>query len=878
TPDVPQDRRPAHDLTPYPLTPSQQGFLLADTLTSGTPDADPAWLARFRVRGPLDPDLLQRCVDVLVARHPMLRTVFPAGARPPVQQELPSSLRLPVQTETLAHPGLLEERAAEEARRRFEPWAWPLLRLRLLTVAPDDHVLLVHAHHLIGDGYSAALLTRELLTVYDRFARGLPHGLEPLESTFRDHVLHRTAPRPPLTPEGEAYRARHLAPYAPPVLRAPHRDGTTPAFHTAAFTLDAARTHALRRLAEAAGTTLHAPVLTGYHRALAALTGRRDLVLGLAVTGRDGSTRDAHRAFGPFAEAVALRPAPPSDGRSPDGGSPADGFDGFDEDLRRIAAESVAARTAGPLDLRTPQGLPRTAQFFFTFLDFTALGAPPDTVLTLRADDTDTALAPPPVGTDVFLAVRPAATGDPADGSGDSDGNGLRITARVPATALSAEQLTQFAAELRRQLEQAARTETTAATGTTVAAPALDAALVGYLPAPRQLAAYAGLPPDTAPGREAIRALLFPDGRARLLESVTTPLGRSGFVALPLFADELTGPPHAGGPAGLAALTARAVDHAVSLGARSVSLAGMIPALTGYGYDVLRETSPATGSVLTTGHATTTVAVVRTVRAALTATGRDLAGLTLAVVGCGSIGTSSLRLLLTLSPRPPARLLLCDVPGSAPRLRRLAAGLLADHPALSVRVVEPADRAALPAEVYETADVVVTAVGGGPTTLLDIDRLRPGTIVVDDSFPHCFDTGRALERMRDARDVLVVGGGLLALDSTETHPAPDLPAAVLTALTGAAGRTGQHLALHLPGTLASCRLESLLHAHLADPASGTRLPQVHGLVDLPRALAHWDAAEAAGVRAAPLHLLDHTVPPEALSALPPPLGPPRRAR
>jgi hypothetical protein len=132
--------------------------------------------------------------------------------------------------------------------------------------------------------------------------------------------------------------------------------------------------------------------------------------------------------------------------------------------------------------------------------------------------------------------------------------------------------------------------------------------------------------------------------------------------------------------------------------------------------------------------------------------------------------------------------------------------------------------------------------------------------------------------MRNARDVLVVGGGLLAVDSTETHPAPDLPAAVLTALTGATGRTGQHLALHLPGTLASCRLESLLHAHLADPSSGTRLPLVHGLVDLPRALAHWDAAEAAGVRAAPLHLLDHTVPPEALSALPPPSAPPRRAR
>nr|MDX2775732.1 hypothetical protein [Streptomyces europaeiscabiei] len=188
------------------------------------------------------------------------------------------------------------------------------------------------------------------------------------------------------------------------------------------------------------------------------------------------------------------------------------------------------------------------------------------------------------------------------------------------------------------------------------------AALIGYLPAPHHLAAFAGLPPDTAPGREAIRTLLFPDGRARLLESVTTPLGRSGFVSLPLFADELTGPLPTDD---LATLTAHAVDHAASLGARCVSLAGMIPSLTGYGYDVLRRTA-ATTTTLTTGHATTTVAVVKTVRTALDATGRDLAELTLAVVGCGSIGTSSLRLLLARSPRPPARLLLCDVPGSAP--------------------------------------------------------------------------------------------------------------------------------------------------------------------------------------------------------------------
>lgn len=370
--------------------------------------------------------------------------------------------------------------------------------------------------------------------------------------------------------------------------------------------------------------------------------------------------------------------------------------------------------------------------------------------------------------------------------------------------------------------------------------PRLDAALVGYLPSPRHLATLAGLPYDSPGlGREEIRALLFPDGRSRLLEETSTPLGNSGFVALPLFADELA-------PTGdLAARTARAVEHAASLGARCVSLAGMIPSLTGYGYDVLRETTA--GAALTTGHGSTTVAVVKTVHATLKATGRRLDELSLAVVGCGSIGTSSLRLLLATAPGAPARLLLCDLPGSTAQLERLAAELTSEQPGMPVQVVESGRT--LPAAVY-AADVIVTAVSGA-TNLLDVERLRPGTIVVDDSFPHCFDTASALDRMSRRQDVLVVGGGLLALGSTETRLGEDLPAVASAAF---AMRPG------IPGTLASCRLESLLHAHLGAPGRPPgELPLIHGLVDLPRALAHWDAAEAAGIRPAPLHLLDRVI-------------------
>ncbi|MFI9587557.1 amino acid adenylation domain-containing protein [Streptomyces sp. NPDC052236] len=818
----PVDSTGAEDLptgtgpSPYSLTPTQRGFLLAEALA---PETNSAWLARLRLRGPLRTAHFQGAVDVLVARHPMLRTVFPAGARPPVQQELPPSMRLPVDFETLASPELLDARVAAEQRRRFEPWTWPLLRLRLLTVAPDEHVLLVHAHHLIGDGYSAALFGRELLAVYDRLGRGEPAGLPPLRATFRDYAALLERPVPAAAeaaadPAADAWRSRLTAPYRPPVLRTGtdgrHTGHRSQGFLSAGFTLDAEHVDGLRRLAADAGATLYAPVLTAYYRALTELTGQQDLVLGLAVSGRDHPLPDANRLFGPFAAAVPLRPGAPASHRD------------FATDLRRVAAEVAAARTSttyggnGDSGQRLPGGLPLSAQFFFTFLDFSALGPPVSDSLTLSWDEGDTELAPPPVGTDVFLAVRPV-------------GEGLRVTLRAAAAALTPAAFTVFTDALRDQLSQSVQV---------ARGPELDAALVGYLPSPAHLAGLVGLPTQTLP-REELRSLLFPDARPRLLEELTTPLGRSGFICLPLFADEL-----APGEA-LVGHTARAVAHAMSLGARCVSLAGMIPALTGYGFGVLRETGAAP---VTTGHAATAVSVVKTVQAALDATRRELSGLVVAVVGLGSIGSSSLELLLTQARRPPARLLLCDVAGSGPRLKELADDLRRRGLAESVSQVE--SDPGLPAAVYE-ADLVVTAVSGGGT-LLDVDRLRPGTIVVDDSFPHCFDAARAIERMRRQRDVIVVGGGLFTVGDTERRVTEGLPA------MAAAGYAAQPW---LPGTIASCRLESLLHAadSAADSDSASSLPLVHGLVDGALARAYWRALEAAGVRAAPLHLLNYTV-------------------
>ncbi|MFH9685567.1 amino acid adenylation domain-containing protein [Streptomyces sp. NPDC017413] len=854
--DRPAAPDPAVVPPPFPLTPTQRGFLLAEALAPG---ATSAWLTQLRLHGRLDTARFQSAVDTLVGRHPMLRTVFPAGARPAVQQELPPSLRLPVDFEVLTDPDQVEERVAAELARRFEPWAWPLLRLRVLTLAPDEHVLVAHAHHIIGDGYSAALLVRELTAVYDALSGGEEPTSVPPRGTFRDHALQlaaRTdAATPPATapgttvgkdcvppaaslrpgaPTGEDRWERLSAAYRPPLLAAGATStGTAPGnaagplFHTCGFTVDAGRVEALRGLAARTGSTLHAPVLTAYYRALVTVAGQADLVLGMAVSGRDHSLPDAHRVFGPFATTVPLRPAGPASGRSEGAG--------FEDDLRRVATEAAEARAYEGAVPPLSNGLPMASQFFFTYLDFSALGPESGRTLTVTRERGDSVYTPPPAGTDVFLAAGP-------------DGGRLRITVRAAATAFTPEALAAFTDAVRDGLAHA--TASTVRDAGRLAAPGgpdrdarMDAALIGYLPSPADLARLAGLPEAALP-REQLRTLLFPDGLPRLLETLSTPLGRSGFVCVPLFADELAPGDD------LLGHTARGVELASSLGARAVSLAGMIPSLTGYGFDVLRAvgttgtvTSAAVGPAVTTGHAATVVSVVRTVHAALDATGQRLGSLTVAFVGLGSIGSSSLELLLTRAQQPPARLLLCDVPGSGPRLKELAEDLLERRLVENVEVVE-SDHG-LPDAVYDARLIVAAVSGGG--TLLDIDRLAPRTTVVDDSFPHCFDTSRAIGRMERAKDVLVVGGGLLGAGPAERQVAEGLPAAAV------AGYLARPM---VPDTIASCRLESLLHA------SGAEVPLVHGPVDAATGLAYWEAAEAAGIHAAPLHLLTRAVDPD----------------
>ncbi|MCA0350575.1 MAG: amino acid adenylation domain-containing protein [Chloroflexi bacterium] len=820
----------------FGLTSIQKGFLLAEALD---PSAATTWCASLVVNGPLELNCLRQAFEALVNRHLMLRVRIDSQARPPSQREEPNhrpQLSFDDLSDELA-AGIDEQHVlttywqAAQARR-FNLEHDPLLQMQVLRLSPTRHIWLISGHHIIGDGWSTWIFGQELLWLYDSFGRGEIAALPVLRSTFNDYVNLLQQQPNLLSANAEYWRNTFAPPYHRPILSASRQAAAKSAgFLKEIRTLPASRVEQLRQIATSVGLTPYLVLLTIFVQQLRRLSGVDDLVVGTAHAGRDLDLPDIERIFGCFATALPIRISHPSYDRS------------LVHDLLQPVAQAfraaylhalppseitrILASTTNPQASELSAITATGAQFFFTFLDFDALGKLTSQTLTLDWQASETEINPPLGATEILLAVRVV-------------NNTLQFTLQAAADTLEQHKLHAMIEQMLADLASLALATSPSpirfssanqASGTLLPS-TLDAALIGYLPSSSSLAKMVGLQGASTMVREQLRRLLFPQGQPRWVEVLQTPIGASAMLCLPWFAEEL----HSENAPQLEAEIAKGMLLAQTQGVRCVSLAGMLPALSGYGFGVLRllagnnQATPA----LTTGHATTVVAVIQTIEAALKATGRLLEGCTMAFVGLGSIGQAVLQVLLKTLPHPRS-LILCDTTGHVPRLKALAQSLAQDLGYQgTIRVM--ASEGKVPAAIYQ-AQVIVAATSS--PEIIDVERLQARTIVIDDSFPACLDTGAAIQRMQRAGDVLIVGGGQLACGpSLRTIDLPiDNP-----------GLRQRIMAEVIPDSAASCQLEALLWA--ADP----NLPLTHGLVSADAALRYRQAAIQAGFRSAPLHV------------------------
>src|SRR5262249_26188459 len=157
---------------------------------------------------------------------------------------------------------------AQEASAPFDLEHGPLIRGRLLRVSDQEHVLLVTMHHIVSDGWSMGILTKELSALYRAYKLGQSDPLPPLPVQYADYAAwQRQWLSGEVLAQQSAYWQRKLSD-VPVVLELP-TDRRRPALQdfrggSVGIELDEVLTSELKELSQRHGLTLFMMVLAGW--------------------------------------------------------------------------------------------------------------------------------------------------------------------------------------------------------------------------------------------------------------------------------------------------------------------------------------------------------------------------------------------------------------------------------------------------------------------------------------------------------------------------------------------------------------------------------------------------------------------------------------
>jgi hypothetical protein len=298
--------------TPLDLSFAQRRLWFLDELEPDSPLYNIP--AAVRLRGELNLAVLEQTLSEVTRRHEVLRTTFALRDGHPAQLVSdPSPLRLPV-TDLQSLP--LAEREAQalhlasaEAQRPFDLSIGPLLRATLLRLAPDDHVLLFTLHHIISDGWSTAILIREVVALYRAYSQGQASPLTELEIQYADYaVWQRDWLSSGVLAQQLSYWRTQLS-GAPPVLELPTDRARPPVQSyrgaTHSFALSGEVRTGLQRLSQQEGATLFMTLLAAFKVLLMKYSGQQDIVVGTDVANR--TQRQTEELIGFFINQLVLR-------------------------------------------------------------------------------------------------------------------------------------------------------------------------------------------------------------------------------------------------------------------------------------------------------------------------------------------------------------------------------------------------------------------------------------------------------------------------------------------------------------------------------------------------------------------------------------------
>jgi hypothetical protein len=289
----------------YTLTPLQEGMLFHHLRAPGNDPYIPHVCLAFDTS--LNVDVLEKAFQSLVERHDVLRTSMAWEGTPKPLQVVHKRARF--ELERIDWTDLAPERVearlrawVEASRRRgFDLRRAPLTRGAAIRVT-GGYWLVWATHHIVEDGWSLAIMVRDLFAYYEHLAHEVPLTLGPVQSyrRFIDWLSTQSMA------QSRAYWKDRLADVREPTVIHPPGQ-VTKEWSQATMRLTRDHTNGLVALCRELRVTLGTVVHAAWAVVLGSYTGKRDVIFGSTLSGRSAPINDIEHMVGPFINVVPVR-------------------------------------------------------------------------------------------------------------------------------------------------------------------------------------------------------------------------------------------------------------------------------------------------------------------------------------------------------------------------------------------------------------------------------------------------------------------------------------------------------------------------------------------------------------------------------------------
>ncbi|WP_347558045.1 non-ribosomal peptide synthase/polyketide synthase [Robbsia sp. KACC 23696] len=266
-----------------------------------------------RLHGAIDSSNVRRAFAIIHARHQILQTRFEEGVDGVSQ--IVSNDRFDWHEHDLSSLALSERETSLAAllstlsRAPFDLERGPLLRVSLVRMSDEEHVLHFAMHHIVSDAWSLGILTREFVRNYASLQDGVIGALPPLPVQYGDFAAWQRERLDPARLDAQLAYWREQLGTEHPILELPVSRKRT-GLRTAdggrvTRDLTVQQSQALRQVSRARGATMFMTLLAAYNVLLSRYSGQQDIRVGVPAAGRDRAEIEALIGF--FVNTLVIR-------------------------------------------------------------------------------------------------------------------------------------------------------------------------------------------------------------------------------------------------------------------------------------------------------------------------------------------------------------------------------------------------------------------------------------------------------------------------------------------------------------------------------------------------------------------------------------------